>query len=129
MKIYELMEEISQEQLNQVELFADRLFAKAGIDIKFTQHFVDRMNDDRNGKPISAAELIHLFKRTWVRYGRAMADFPDNFEAVIHDLSNDVNVPFTIRDTPLDTSLDKTLISKTVMRKKDFKTDNEKLSV
>jgi len=125
MKIHELMEEISQEQLNQVEVFADKLFAKAGIDIAFTRHFADRMNDDRNGKPISAAELIHLFKRTWVRYGRAMSEFPDNFEAVIHDLSNDVNIPFVINDT----SADKKLISKTVMRKKDFKTDNMKLPV
>ena len=119
------MEDISQAQLDQVEVFADKLFAKAGIDIQFTRHFVERMNDKRNGKPISAAELIHLFKRTWVKFGRAMAKFPDNFEAVIHDLSNDVNIPFVINDN----TDDKKLITKTVMRKKDFKTDGEKLAV
>jgi hypothetical protein len=125
MKIKELTEEISQQQLDQVERFADKLFAKAGIDIQFTRHFVERMNDERNGKPISAAELIHLFKRTWVKFGRAMAEFPDNFEAVIHDISTDVNIPFVINANPDD----KKLITKTVMRKKDFKTDGEKLVV
>ena len=119
------MEEITQAQLDQVEVFADKLFSKAGIDIAFTRHFVERMNDVRNGKPISAAELIGLFKKTWVRYGRLMDKFPDNFEAVIHDLANDINVPFVINDKRDS----KKMVTKTVMRKKDFKTTDTKMPV
>ena len=53
MKITELLSEgIDQVQLDQIERFADGLWAKLGIDIKFTHHFMDRLNDPRNGKPI-----------------------------------------------------------------------------
>ena len=120
-----LIEEITQSQLDQVEVFADKLFAKAGIDIAFTRHFIERMNDDRNGKPISAGELVRLFKNTWIKYGRAIEKFPDNFEAVIHELASDVNIPFVINDRRDS----KTLVTKTIMRKKDFKTRNKKLNV
>lgn len=125
MKIFELTEDITQSQLSQVEAFADKLFAKAGIDVEFTRHFMDRMNDDRNGKPISAGELVRLFKNTWIKFGRAIEKFPDNFEAVIHELASDVNVPFVINDRRDG----RTLVNKTIMRKKDFKTSNRKLEI
>tara|TARA_R110000851_G_scaffold87200_3_gene190066 strand:+ start:9577 stop:9957 length:381 start_codon:yes stop_codon:yes gene_type:complete len=118
-------EEITQDQLNQVEKFADKLFAKANIDVSFTRHFADRMNDDRNGKPITAAELIHLFKAAWKKIGKKMAEFPNNFEAVINDVANDVNIPFVINDR----AKDKELVTKTIMRKKDFKSNDPKLKV
>ena len=41
-------EEVTQKQLNDLERFADRLLDKFGIDVEFTKHFADRMNDDRN---------------------------------------------------------------------------------
>ena len=47
-KFTELREEISQGEFNQIERFADRLFAKVGIDVEFTRHFLDRVNDARN---------------------------------------------------------------------------------
>lgn len=120
-----LIEEITQSQLDQVEVFADKLFAKAGIDVAFTRHFVERMNDERNGKPISAGELIRLFKNTWIKYGRAIEKFPNNFEAVIHELASDVNIPFVINDERSG----KKLVTKTIMRKKDFKTSDRKLEI
>jgi hypothetical protein len=39
---------ITKSDLDQVEKFADRLFAKVGIDVEFTRHFMDRVNDARN---------------------------------------------------------------------------------
>jgi hypothetical protein len=46
-------------------------------------------------------------------------------QAVIHDMETDVNMPFVLnlRKGMLD------LVAKTVMRKKDFKTSNQKLRV
>ena len=36
-----IRENISQQELDQIEKFADRLFAKVGIDVEFTRHFID----------------------------------------------------------------------------------------
>ena len=47
-KFTELREEISQRDLDGIEKFADRLFAKVGIDVEFTRHFIDRVNDETN---------------------------------------------------------------------------------
>ena len=38
-----IRENISQQELDQIEKFADRLFAKVGIDVEFTRHFIDRV--------------------------------------------------------------------------------------
>ena len=48
-----ILEEITKNDLNQIEKYADKLFAAVGIDIEFTRHFLDRVNDDRNKKPIN----------------------------------------------------------------------------
>lgn len=119
MLLKELFEEITPAQLADVEIYADRLWNKLGIDVEFTRHFVERMNAERNGKPISAAELIRLFKREAERYGKDVKGLDDQDEAVFIDLSTDVNLPFVIKDTDGDGK--KELFAKTIMRKKDFK--------
>ena len=53
---------ITQSDLDQIEKYADRLFAALKIDVEFTKHFMDRVNDARNIKQITVAELIRLFK-------------------------------------------------------------------
>ena len=57
-----ILEEITKNDLNQIEKYADKLFAAVGIDVEFTRHFLDRVNDERNKKPINSAELIRLFR-------------------------------------------------------------------
>ena len=47
-------------------------------------------------------------------------------QAVIHDMATDVNMPFVLN---IDRSGMLDLVAKTVMRKKDFKTRNQKLKV
>ena len=39
---------IQKVDIQQLEKFADRLFGKVGIDVEFTRHFMDRVNDVRN---------------------------------------------------------------------------------
>ena len=49
---------ISQSQLNSLEKELDSLFATVGIDIEFTRHFFERVNDARNGRDITVDELM-----------------------------------------------------------------------
>ena len=110
---------ITQSDLDQVERYADRLFAALGIDVEFTKHFMDRVNDARNIKQITVAELIRLFKQAHRRYGKKIAKMSDQANAVINDMKTDINMPFVI---DVDRKGDMELIAKTVMRKKNFTT-------
>ena len=87
---------ITQSDLDQVEKYADRLFAALGIDVEFTRHFMDRVNDARNIKQITVAELIRLFKQAHRRYGKKIAKMTDQANAVINDMKTDINMPFVI---------------------------------
>ena len=121
-----IYEEVTQRDLDNVEKYADKLFAKVGLDIEFTRHFKDRVNDERNKKPITPAELIRLFKQTYKKYGNKISPMGAGAQAVIHDMQTDVNMPFVLqpdRGGMLD------LVAKTVMRKKNFSTPNKKLEV
>ena len=59
---------VTRGDLDQLENYADRLFAKVGIDVEFTRHFLDRVNDERNKKQITLAELTRIFKQEFKRY-------------------------------------------------------------
>jgi hypothetical protein len=111
-------EGISKAQLDSIEKYADKLFAKLGIDIEFTRHFLDRANDERNKKPISVAELIGMFKKLYRKHGKPLSKIDNDFDAVVKDFNNDINIPFAI-DVTQD-GID--MHAKTIMRKKDFKT-------
>ncbi len=113
-----LNENISKSQLDAIEVYADKLFSKLGIDIEFTKHFLDRLNDKRNIKPISVPELTGMFKRLHRKHGKPLSKVDDDFDAVVKDFNNNINIPFAINVTPNDIDL----VAKTVMRKKDFKT-------
>jgi len=120
-------EEVSQVDIDQLERFADKIFAKVGIDVEFGRHFMDRVNDERNGKPITPAELTRLFKQEYKRYGKPIAQMGPEQQAVMKDLQTDINIPFMLQWDDENNELD--LIAKTVMRKKDFKTSNREFAV
>ena len=111
-------ENITKTELNAIEKYADKLFIKLGIDIEFTKHFLDRANDDRNGKTITVPELIGMFKRLHRKHGKPLSRLDTDINAVVKDFNNDINVPFAIDVT--DDGID--MYAKTIMRKKDFKT-------
>ena len=121
-----LLEFVSKKDLDQVERYADKLFAAVGIDVEFTRHFLDRVNDERNKKPISTAELIRLFRLSYKKYGKKIPQMGAKAQAVIHDMETNLNMPFVLN---IDRSGMLDLVAKTVMRKKDFKTSNTKLQV
>jgi hypothetical protein len=120
-------EDLSQADIDGIARFADKLYKKLGIDITFTKHFMDRVNDERNGKPISGAELVRLFKKEYERWGKDVAQMGPDMEGTFKDLTTDINLPFVLRWDRDEEELD--LVAKTVMRKKNFKTDNQEFPV
>lgn len=115
-----IAEEVSQKQINDLEKFADRILAKFKIDVEFTKHFVDRMNDKRNTPEIKVAELQKLFKKIQKNKGKDVKD-NEGIEAVLKDLSSDLNLPVVIKTKGDEIEL----VNKTIMRKKDFKTPSK----
>ena len=122
-----IREEISKRDLDGIEKFADRLFAKVGIDVEFTRHFLDRVNDERNKKQITTAELTRLFKQTYQKHGKKIPQLGPDAEAVLKDMQTDINMPFVLKWDSKTQEFD--LVAKTIMRKKGFTTSNQTLSV
>ena len=122
-----LNENITQKQLNAIESYADRLFRAVDIDVEFTRHFIDRVNDSRNKKQITQSELIRLFKQTYKKHGKQIPQMGDEAQAVIRDMQTDINMPFVLAYDNRNKELD--LVAKTIMRKKCFKTSNQKLDI
>ncbi len=127
MRLDEVDKEISQSDIDQLERFADKLFAKVGIDVEFTKHFLDRVNDERNKKQITMSELTRLFKQEFKKWGKPIAQMGPDAEAVMKDLSTDINMPFVLKWDRDNKELD--LVAKSVMRKPDFKTSNQEFPV
>ena len=113
-------EKVSPSQITGLERFADKLLGKYGIDVEFTRHFADRMNDARNNPDIKVAELQKFFKKVHKAKGNKIKSIED-MQAVLKDLPTDLNMPVVIRPKGND---DIQITLKTIMRKKDFKTPN-----
>ena len=118
---------ISREELKEVENFADKLFEGLGIDIAFTNHFYERLNDPRNGKQITDTELRDMFKDMFLKIGDNLSDMKINTEAVINDVSSKLNIPFVLVYDKRNNEID--LVSKTIMRKQNFKTKTRKFKI
>jgi hypothetical protein len=115
MRINELLEDITPQELDHVEQVADALWAKLGVDVEFTRHFFDRVNDERNGRPITQDELIAMFQKEFRTNGIQISNMRRP-EAVLKDLLSSINIPFVLKRT----GDQKQLVGKTVMRKKNF---------
>lgn len=118
-------EEVSQKQLNDLEKFADRILKKFDVDIEFTRHFRDRMNDPRNSPAITVNELQRVFKKIAKRKAKNIRQNPDS-EAVIKDLQTDLNLPVVINYDRKNDEFE--VINKTIMRKKDFRTTSKTIT-
>ena len=115
-------EEVSQKELNDLEKFADRLLNKFDVDIEFTRHFADRMNDKRNKPAITVAELQRLFKKMADNKGKKIKKH-GNSEAILKDMQSDLNLPVVINWKNGEFEV----VNKTIMRKKAFKSPDPEL--
>ena len=133
MRAYEFFEEkqlsdpITQQELNALEAKLDQMYASLGLDVEFTRHFLDRVNDPRNVHQITVEELFKIFQEELKVHGKKIAQAGPDFEAVMNDISTLINVPFVLQWNPDKEELE--VIAKTVMRKDDFKTSSPKLTV
>ena len=116
----EIDEKVSQKQITDLEKFADRILSKFDIDITFTRHFVDRVNDARNDPDITIAELQKLFKKIQKQKGEQLKD-AEGTEVVLKDIIKDLNIPAVIEFKKGEFIV----TAKTIMRKKDFKTPDK----
>jgi hypothetical protein len=108
------MAEMAKSDLDQVEKYADAQLSPEDIELgKESDHFFQRLNDPRNGKQISAAELTGFFKRL-AKNKKKFLDFVKQYkEFVVKDNRTKINIPFM--------AVANKLIAKTIMRKDDFK--------
>jgi hypothetical protein len=112
--------EIPMGDLQKIDTFADKKLNP--VDVVITdKHFFDRLNDPRNGKEITSAELIGFFKRL-SKHKKEFVEFLNKYNSVVAvDDRTNINIPFMKRANKA--------IAKTVMRKKDFKTPDQKLDI
>lgn len=127
MRITEVDQPITQIQLDALERALDQIFGRLGIDVEFTRHFIDRVNDERNIKQITLSELAQIFKKEFIKHGKPIAQLGPDVEAVMKDLQTDINIPFALEWDKEKNELD--LVAKTVMRKSNFKTSNKEFTV
>jgi hypothetical protein len=125
--VREITENLSVTELDIIEKIADEWFQDYGIDVEFTKHFIKRVNDPRNGKPISFEELEEMFTDAAEKYGDILSKLPEGYEAVLLKLKNDLNLPFVLKYDKKTRDTD--LIAKTIMRKYNFKTPDKKLTL
>jgi hypothetical protein len=109
---------VTQDDLNQLAASLDNLWKAVGVDVEFTRHFLDRVNDPRNGEQVTIKELTKLFREQYRLNGKKIAQMGPDAEAVLKDMQTNVNVPFVLNWDRRNQELD--LVAKTVMRKKNF---------
>jgi hypothetical protein len=122
-----LNEELDAQDFRDLERFADDHFNEIGLDVVFTSHFKDRVNDARNGAPVSYDELETLLLKAFDKAGHKLAKLPDESEAVLKQLATWLNVPIKVVADP-DGS-EKDLVFKTIMRKRRFETPNPEIQI
>ena len=107
--------EIPMADLVKIDSFADKQLNP--VDVVLTdKHFFDRLNDPRNGKEISNAELIGFFKRLG-KNKKKFVEFLNQYNQIVaKDNRTNINIPFMKQANKV--------IAKTIMRKSDFKTSS-----
>jgi hypothetical protein len=106
--------EMAKADMDKVEKYADSQLSPEDVVLgKETDHFFQRLNDPRNGKEISPAELTGFFKRLAKNKKKFLEFIKQYNEFVVKDKRTGINIPFMVQANKL--------IAKTIMRKDDFK--------
>jgi hypothetical protein len=113
-----LKEYITSRDLEAVEKHADSLFIPQGVDVEFSRHFVDRINDPRNREEITTEELKDLFTKLYVKYGQKIPNFRNGTHALVTDVNTNINIPFELKWNKQRQMFD--MVNTTVLRTKKF---------
>jgi hypothetical protein len=116
-------------QMKLFEKFVDRMFKEFDVNFEFTKHFHERMSDDRNEPCIDLKELASMIQKIYKKYQKGEKSLNNfvNTEAVIKDIQTDLNMPIVVEYNRKSDEL--VVTSKTIMRKKNFRTPNSELRV
>lgn len=118
---------VTRGQLRQLEKQLDALFASLNIDVEFTKHFFDRLNDSRNGKQITVEELQKVFSSLYTKHGMKIGKYHGDIEELIRSVSTKINIPIVLQWNRNKHQIE--MITKTIMRKKNFKSSTRELRV
>jgi hypothetical protein len=113
------MKEMTSSELDSVERYADAELDP--IDVEFGNHFFDRLNDPRNGREITADELILFFNRLAKKKDAFMGFVKRYQEFVVKDKNSSINIPFVSQVNQA--------LAKTIMRKPGFMTPDPTISL
>lgn len=112
-----LNENVDKQELKTVELQADRELSP--IDVKFSDHFFERVNDPRNEKEIHVEDLFDFFDHLTNHKDQLIAFLKKYRQIVVKDKKNQINIPFVkVADK---------ILAKTIMVKKNFLTQDPQL--
>jgi hypothetical protein len=121
----EFNEDVSNSMFKNVEAFADRLFKDLEIDVEFTKHFKDRVNDNRNHPDITGQELLDFFKAAFKKHGEHIKFRGEGTDAILNQINTDLNMPFVLKWDKQNNELD--LVAKTIMRTKKFLSHGQRI--
>ena len=110
-----LLYEMSMMALADVDKFADKQLSPINV-VLTDKHFFDRLQDPRNQKDISSAELIGFFKRLGKNKNKFIEFLNQYGEIVAKDNKTKINIPFMKKANKV--------IAKTIMRKSNFDTSS-----
>ncbi len=121
-----ITERVTPSGVKDVENYADNKFHPMGVDVKFSKHSQERMNRKDNEGEITSKDLKRLYKLSHQKHGKRIANMKKDSEAVLQDVETDIHIPFTInpKSNSKNKKVDRDMIAKTVMKKKDFKTNS-----
>lgn len=118
---------ISSSEMKRLEDLLDGLFERLDIDIAFTKHFKERINDNRNGKQIGYCEVTAIFAEVYKKFGVKLSKTKREIEEIIKSISTNINIPVVIKYD--DRRREVVIVAKTIMRKRDFKSSTSVLKV
>lgn len=106
--------------VKQIENYLSTFLSKKNYYLKASNHFVDRVNDERNGSQISTQEIISLITKFANKYSIQLQGIPPGTEKeiVITDKTSKINIPSILRWSPKNKKYE--FFLKSIMRKSNF---------
>lgn len=98
MKLFELQ---TPNEIRELEMHLDALMRPVGLDVEFSQHFVERLLGRE--RRVTIPEIVDAFNKLKRKYKNRLLSakkVPD-YEAVLKDFSNELNIVFGIRGNEL----------------------------
>lgn len=115
-----IKEDFDQQDVEDLDNLADRELNPIDVDLS-GNHFFDRLNDPRNRPEIDYLELEDFFTKLGDNRDEFI-DFLNKYKSVVAtDTETNINIPFM--------KMANKAIAKTIMRKRNFKTPNEKIEL